>query len=136
MSMEAQSQGHEVIVANPRKVRLISQNTRKRDALDAELLARLGRVDPQLLFPIRHRGQAAQADLAALKSRDELVKVRTQLINHMRGGGGESLRRPSPQVWYGKLSQKSPGCHSRLFTGGPGTDLEDGGEVDPANPQL
>jgi transposase len=75
----------DVVIANPRKVRLIGQNERKSDRVDAELLARLGRVDPQLLFPIRHRGEDAQADLALLRSREALVRSRTRLINHARG---------------------------------------------------
>jgi transposase len=77
--------GEEVIVANPRRVRLISGNRKKRDRIDAEMLARLGRFDPELLFPIRHRGEEAQRDLAVIKARNELVKARTQFINHIRG---------------------------------------------------
>ena len=77
--------GHEVIVANPRKVRLISQNEDKNDQVDAELLARLGRVDPQLLRPIRHRGEVAQRDRALLGVRDGLVRVRASLVNQARG---------------------------------------------------
>jgi transposase len=77
--------GHEVIVANPRKVRLISQNEDKRDRVDAELLARLGRVDPKLLCPIRHRGEQAQRDRALLGVRDGLVRARTALVNQARG---------------------------------------------------
>lgn len=77
--------GHEVIVANPRKVRLIYKNRRKNDAIDAMYLARLARTDPALLSPIRHRGQEAQKNLAMLRGRDALVKSRTQLINHVRG---------------------------------------------------
>jgi transposase len=77
--------GHEVIVANPRQVRLISQSDRKRDRTDAEQLARLGRVDPALLRPIQHRGSEAQHDLALLRTRDVLVRARTNLINHVRG---------------------------------------------------
>lgn len=80
-----QGLGLEVIVANARKVRLISHNERKTDRMDAELLARLARVDPALLYPIRHRGARAQADLAVLHARDALVRNRTQLINHVRG---------------------------------------------------
>lgn len=80
-----ESLGHEVIVANARKLRLISENENKDDAVDAELLARLGRVDPKLLYPIQHRGAEVQADLALLRAREALVKVRGQLINHMRG---------------------------------------------------
>jgi len=59
----AKEQGHQEIVANPRQVRLISQNRKKSDRKDGELLGRLGRVDPELLYPIQHRGEAAQADL-------------------------------------------------------------------------
>ena len=77
--------GHEVLVANARKVALISGNDRKSDRVDAELLARLGRADPKLLSPIEHRGEIAQAALGVLKSRDALVEARTKLVNHARG---------------------------------------------------
>ncbi len=77
--------GHEVTVANPRRVKLISQNNRKTDEVDAELLARLGRVDVKLLAPIKHRGMAVQADLAVPKARDALVACRTKLVNVCRG---------------------------------------------------
>ena len=43
-------------MANPRKTRLIYANKRKSDKLDAENLARLARVDPKLLYPLKHRG--------------------------------------------------------------------------------
>lgn len=77
--------GHEVIVANPRKVRLISHNEDKNDQIDAELLARLGRVDPQLLHPIRHRGKQTQEDRALLFVRDGLVRSRASLVTQARG---------------------------------------------------
>lgn len=77
--------GHEVVVANPRAVRLIAESDRKQDRTDAEQLARLGRLDPSLLAPIRHRGQQAQEDLAFVRSRHSLVRARTALINHVRG---------------------------------------------------
>lgn len=77
--------GHEVLVANPRKLRLIYENDRKDDRVDAEYLARVGRLDPKLLGGITHRGEAAQADLALLQARDVLVRTRTQLVNHARG---------------------------------------------------
>jgi transposase len=77
--------GHEVLVANPRKLALITKNERKDDPVDAELLARLGRVEPQLLSPIAHRGAEAQADLAVIRARDAVVAARTQLVNHVRG---------------------------------------------------
>jgi len=77
--------GHEVIVANPHKVKLITQSVRKNDRIDAEKLARLGRADPKLLSPIRHRGEEAQADLAVIRARAELMEARTGLINCARG---------------------------------------------------
>jgi len=79
------SWGHEVLVANARQVRLIYAAHRKSDRIDAATLARLGRLDPELLRPIRHRGAGAQAALAQLRARDALVRVRTVLINHVRG---------------------------------------------------
>ena len=77
--------GHDVRVANARKVRLIYGEGRKNDKIDAEKLARLARVDPKLLSPIKHRGEASQAHLALLRSRDALVSARTKLVNHVRG---------------------------------------------------
>src|SRR3990170_8550833 len=76
--------GHEVLVANASKLRAIYDNPRKGDRADAETLARLARLDPALLSPIRHRSPQAQADLAVLRSRDALVRSRTLLINHVR----------------------------------------------------
>lgn len=77
--------GHEVLVANPHKVKLITQSLHKNDRIDAEQLARLARVDPQLLSPIRHRGEQAQADLAVIRARAELMEARTSLVNCARG---------------------------------------------------
>jgi transposase len=77
--------GHEVLVANPRKVRLIYASKRKTDELDAESLARLARLDPKLLYPLNHRGEDSQAHLAIIRSRQALIATRTQLINHVRG---------------------------------------------------
>jgi len=77
--------GHEVVVANARRLRLIYESDSKNDRGDALALARLGRLDPALLSPIRHRGEAAQRDLALIRSRDAMVRTRTLLVNHVRG---------------------------------------------------
>ena len=69
--------GHEVLVANPRKLRLIYKNESKSDRVDAEYLARLGRLDPSLLAPLRHRSAETQKDLAVLRSRMCLVRARS-----------------------------------------------------------
>ncbi|MFC1558998.1 IS110 family transposase [Gemmatimonadota bacterium] len=76
--------GHDVIVANPRKMRLIYLNDTKNDKVDAEYLARLGRMDPTLLSPIRHRKADTMADRAVIRSRDMLVRTRTRFISHVR----------------------------------------------------
>jgi transposase len=87
--------GHEVIVAHARKVRLIGESRKKDDRLDARALARLARVDPQLLCPVRHRSAQAQADLTVIRARAALVRARTALVNTARSlakSYGERLR--------------------------------------------
>jgi len=77
--------GHEVVVANPRRMESISKNRRKNERVDARTLARLVRADPELLYPIRHRGPQARRDLMGLRARQALVEARTGLINSVRG---------------------------------------------------
>ncbi len=77
--------GHEVIVAHARNVRLIGESRRKDDRFDARTLARLARIDPQLLAPVQHRSAQAQAHLMVIRARAGLVRVRTSLINTARG---------------------------------------------------
>ena len=79
------SLGHEVIVANARQVKLISQSSRKDDRLDAQTLARLARADPHLLRPIRHRSEEAQGHLMVIRVRAALVEMRSSLVNTARG---------------------------------------------------
>ena len=80
-----QSLGHEVIVANPRQVKLITESSRKDDRLDAQTLARLARIDPQLLRPIQHRSEKAQMALMVIRVRAALISARTSLVNAARG---------------------------------------------------
>jgi transposase len=77
--------GHQVVIANPRRVRLISQNAGKSDQEDPELLARLGRADVKLLAPIEHRSDESHRVLSLVRVRDGLVRARAQLINQCRG---------------------------------------------------
>jgi len=87
--------GHEVIVANARKVRLIGESRKKDDRLDAQMLGRLARIDPELLYPVKHRSAQAQADLMLIRARAGLVRARTGLVNTARGlakSYGERLR--------------------------------------------
>ena len=77
--------GHEVLVANARKLRLICANKRKTDEVNAENLARLARVDPMLLYPLKHRSEEGRAHMALIRSRQALIGCLTQLVNHVRG---------------------------------------------------
>jgi transposase len=77
--------GHEVLVANARKLRFIYQNRGKTDRVDARSLARVARMDPALLSPVKHRGEQVAQDLALLRTRDLLVRTRVKLIGHARG---------------------------------------------------
>jgi len=110
--------GHEVLVANARQVRIIYDNDRKTDKIDARTLARLARVDKNLLHPIRHRSAEAQADLAVLRARDQLVSVRTALINCVRGMAksvGGRLPSASGAYFATKVREQVPACISRAL---------------------
>lgn len=74
-----------VLVGNPRKLRAIWESDNKTDIRDAEMLARIARFDPHLLYPIQHKGVNIQADMSLLHSREALVKSRSSLIYHIRG---------------------------------------------------
>ena len=103
--------GHEVVVANPRQVALIARSQRKTDRLDAAWLARLGRFDPELLAPIRHRSEASQHDLAVVRARDALVRTRTLLINHVRGAVkacGAALPSCTAEAFHRKTADHIP----------------------------
>lgn len=94
--------GYKVLVANPRKTRLIYGDKRKTDKLDAQKLARLARVDPELLYSVEHRSEDFQTHLALIHSRDALIRSRTQLINHIRGT-------------VKSFGQRPPGCSADSF---------------------
>jgi len=92
--------GHEVIVAHAQKVRLIVKSRRKDDRLDARTLARLARIDPELLSPVQHRSAQAQLHLTEIRVRAGLVSARTALVNAARGlvkSYGERLRKCGTQ---------------------------------------
>jgi len=104
--------GHEVIVANPRSLRLITSSYKKNDRNDAELLARLGLADPVLLNPIVHRSSEDRADLVFVQNRCALVEARTKLTTSVRGivkSFGYRLRSCSAESFH-KLEQEVPEC--------------------------
>jgi len=77
--------GYKVIVAHAQKVQLITKSNRKDARHDARTLARLARIDPELLGPVRHRSAQAQIHLTVIRARAELVRARTALVNAARG---------------------------------------------------
>jgi transposase len=103
--------GHQVTVANPRRVQLIAQSHTKTDTRDAELLARMGKADVKLLSPVTHRGDDVQADLAVAKCRDVLVRTRTKFVNHVRGlvkSLGETLPSCEASAFARKVKESIP----------------------------
>jgi transposase len=124
VSRHLEANGFEVIVANPRRVRLIAQSDSKSDGFDAEVLARLGRADAQLLAPIAHRSEAVQRDRIGLQVRDGLVRARTQLINQVRGFAkslgvrlpGGSAETFAKRLRSAELGDLFPGCEVLLAT--------------------
>ena len=103
--------GHRVLVGNPRKLRVIWDRDNKDDIRDAEMLARIARFDPKLLYPIRHRGQQAQTDLAIIKSRDMLIKTRSSLVSHCRGivkSAGARITKCSVETFHSRLPLEMP----------------------------
>jgi transposase len=100
--------GYEAIVAHARSVRLIGESKRKDDRLDAFTLARLVRIDPQLLCPVKHRSAEAQVDLIVIRARAALVRNRTTLVNAARGltkSYGEKLGRANARSMKPKAAQ-------------------------------
>ena len=111
VSREIERLGHEVIVANPRKLRLIYENDNKSDKVDAEYLARIGRLDPKLLHPVKHRGEAAQIDLATIRARAAVVRQRSALISFTRSQVkvfGERLPTCDAHYFHRKVADRIP----------------------------
>lgn len=103
--------GHEAIVANPSAMFARVPRRRRNDRLDARFLGRQGRADIELLYPITHRSADAQRDLEALRARDQLVAVRTKLINHVRGtvkSSGTRVSRCSAEAFAKRAAREVP----------------------------
>lgn len=103
--------GHEVVVANPSAMFGGRRRRKRNDRIDAEYLARQGRADPKLLHPIEHRSVIAQQHLEVLRARDQVVQVRTKLINHVRGAVkslGSRLSRCSAEAFAKRAALEVP----------------------------
>lgn len=110
--------GHEVVVANPRQLALVTKNLRKGDPQDAELLGRLGRSDLRLIRPVRMRSPEVRQALAQVRSRGALVRARTLLVNTARGltksHGGRLPRSDARSVAGKMMSHLPPGLEDAL----------------------
>lgn len=103
--------GLEVVVSNPRKVRAIYEHERKCDQRDARMLARIGRMDRALLYPVRHSSEEAQKDLLRIKLRDSLVRARVGLINSVRfslKSLGYAVPNPSSERFHKVVLERLP----------------------------
>lgn len=111
ISRMLEEMGYDVLVGNPRKLRMIWDSDDKCDDRDAEMLARVARFDRKLLYPIKHKGKEAQNDLCVIKSRDILVRTRTTLITHARGivkSSGERISKCSTETFHKKARTEMP----------------------------
>ena len=119
ISRHLEALGWRVIVSNPRKVRAIYQHERKCDERDALMLARIGRMDPALLYPVRHSSEQAQEDLVRIKLRDSLVRARVALINSVRfslKSLGYSVRNPSSARFHKTVMEALPNSLCQMIS--------------------
>lgn len=112
MSRQIKALGHEVVVANPAEIYKTRRRRKKRnDRTDSRFLARQGRSDVELLYPIQHRSERAQEHLELIRARDQLVRARTKLINHVRGAVkslGGRIGKCSAEAFPGRARREMP----------------------------
>lgn len=112
MSRQIRELGHEVVVANPTEVYKKRRRRKKRnDRTDSRFLARQGRSDVTLLYPIQHRSAKAQEQLELIRARDQVVRARTRLVNHVRGAVkslGGRIGKCSAEAFAGRARREMP----------------------------
>jgi hypothetical protein len=89
---------HQVLVANPRRMEGTKRGKRKNDRLDANKLARLGRVDPQSLFPIQHRSREVRQAAGT-----GYLGASADATDPCHAGMGEEYGREAAQVFQPEL---------------------------------
>lgn len=111
--------GHEVIVANPRRLDLITKSSRKTDRNDARMLARIGRIDLELLSPVHERSDQSMQTRTLVRARSHLVRTRTKLVNQIRGSlkvFGHVLPSMAPERFHARAKALIPeGLHEALL---------------------
>ena len=76
--------GFKVHVANPCRLRMMTESKTKNDVNDARMLARLALSDPGLLHPVKLRGAGHQRMINLHEMRNLLVKQRTGIVVQLR----------------------------------------------------
>ena len=105
--------------ANPSAMFARAPRRRRNDQLDARFLARQGRADVELLYPMTHRSAESQRELESLRARDQLVAVRTKLINHVRGtvkSSGARVSRCSSEAFAKRAAGEVPSALAPALT--------------------
>src|SRR6476660_3394981 len=119
VSRHLEQAGCEVVVSNPRKTRAIYQHERKSDRRDALMLARIARMEPALLYPVRHGSEEAQQDLLRIKLRDSLVRARVAVINSLRftlKSLGYTIANPSTARFHKVVMEEVPESVREMIT--------------------
>jgi transposase len=91
---------------------VIGESRKKDDRMDAQMLARLARVDPQLLSPVKHGRAKAQADLTVIRARAGLAKSYGERLR------GCNVRNLNPEKAEGPSPDSSKSADGRVATGG------------------
>ena len=94
--------GHTPLVVDPRRLALVTKSLKKNDRSDAEILARVGSSDLDLVSEVHHRSQETLEDRSVLRLRDFLVRTRSAAIATLRG-----LVKP--------FGARLPGCGASSF---------------------
>lgn len=111
ISRQVTALGHEVVVSNPTELYGGQKRKKRNDRTDATFLARQGRADVELLHPIQHRSPKAQEHLEHIRARNQLVEVRTKLVNHCRGAVksvGGRITKCSAESFVGRARHEMP----------------------------
>ena len=109
-------EGCEVYVANARKLRAVYENERKCDLLDARMLAKIARLDPELLSPVTHISQEAMADRIVLGSREFSGTILRDTILRDHNSQGQVRENSQGQILRDRFEDLVRGFHdSRNF---------------------
>jgi transposase len=103
--------GHEVIVADAKRVKLITDTHSKDDRRDARWLAQILLRWPELLKPVAPRSLESEQHRALLKARESLVEARVKLILCARGilaGFGRRLPAATSEAFARKTALLVP----------------------------